>query len=167
MSINAFVFEESGAVTVDWVVLTSALVALGVATLAVVSGGVGEVSNETSTHLASVETGIDSYAFTQTTVDWGAYASVANSHAQGVWGPDAEGRHWAENTYDSWSQLDDSTITSMYNDHYATAITGNTGSEYHRQRADYLAVSQQIMDERGIDRPSGNMSADEVRVLYE
>jgi len=43
-----FVTEERGAVTVDWVVLTAALVGLGLATTAVVSTGVGSLSNETA-----------------------------------------------------------------------------------------------------------------------
>ena len=36
--------EEDGAVTVDWVVLTAAVVGLGLAALAVVRGGVGTQS---------------------------------------------------------------------------------------------------------------------------
>ena len=38
--IKNFVASESGAVTVDWVVLTAAMVGLGMATLMVVSNGV-------------------------------------------------------------------------------------------------------------------------------
>ena len=48
-----FCSEESGAVTVDWVVLTAALVGLGMACAAVVSAGVETVSNETATELAN------------------------------------------------------------------------------------------------------------------
>ncbi|MEO1240106.1 MAG: hypothetical protein AAFW64_10790, partial [Pseudomonadota bacterium] len=47
-----FLHEDRGAVTVDWVVLTSAIVGLGLATTAVVSGGVESLSNETAEELA-------------------------------------------------------------------------------------------------------------------
>jgi len=45
---TSFCSEESGAVTVDWVVLTAAVVGLGLASAAVVSAGVGTVSNDTA-----------------------------------------------------------------------------------------------------------------------
>ena len=41
-----FVADESGAVTVDWVVLTAAIVGLGVAVLASVSNGVEDMSGD-------------------------------------------------------------------------------------------------------------------------
>jgi Flp pilus assembly pilin Flp len=42
---NTFSNDESGAVTVDWVVLTAAIVGLGIAVYAVVSGGISDLSN--------------------------------------------------------------------------------------------------------------------------
>ena len=48
-TIKTFLNDESGAVTVDWVVLTAALVGLGIAAMGVVRGGVagltGDISN--------------------------------------------------------------------------------------------------------------------------
>ena len=44
---------EDGAVTVDWVVLTAAVVGLGVAALAAIRGGVGTLSTTINNHLAS------------------------------------------------------------------------------------------------------------------
>jgi len=43
--LNYFKANESGAVTVDWVVLTSAIVGIGLAVIVLISGGVGEASN--------------------------------------------------------------------------------------------------------------------------
>ncbi|MAN14411.1 hypothetical protein [Alterinioella nitratireducens] len=43
-----FLADDAGAVTVDWVVLTAGLVGLGLATTAVVSAGVEDVSGDTS-----------------------------------------------------------------------------------------------------------------------
>ncbi|WP_127560962.1 hypothetical protein [Nioella ostreopsis] len=48
-----FLGNESGAVTVDWVVLTGALVGLGLATTAIVSAGVQDLSGDTRGTLES------------------------------------------------------------------------------------------------------------------
>lgn len=48
-----FVLSEDGAITVDWVVLTAALVGLGLAVMAVVSGGVENLSGDIDTQLVS------------------------------------------------------------------------------------------------------------------
>ena len=45
--------EEDGAVTVDWVVLTAAVVGLGAAALTLVGGGTKTFSTTISNHLAS------------------------------------------------------------------------------------------------------------------
>jgi Flp pilus assembly pilin Flp len=49
--IQNFAKSESGAVTVDWVVLTAAVVGLGLAVMAVVSGGVENLSRDIDTQL--------------------------------------------------------------------------------------------------------------------
>ncbi|WP_227284288.1 pilus assembly protein [Boseongicola sp. H5] len=59
---KTFIASESGAVTVDWVVLTAAIVGLGLAVMAVVSGGVGEVANSIDTALG--EAGATEWDFT-------------------------------------------------------------------------------------------------------
>ncbi len=50
-----FILAEDGAVTVDWVVLTAALVGLGLAVMAVVSGGVENLSNDIAQELADTD----------------------------------------------------------------------------------------------------------------
>ena len=45
--------DEDGAVTVDWVVLTAAIVGLGIAVLASVRGGTTTLANKISTSLAA------------------------------------------------------------------------------------------------------------------
>ena len=50
-AINTFKNDESGAVTVDWVVLTAALVGLGLAVMGVVSGGIEDLSTDISSAL--------------------------------------------------------------------------------------------------------------------
>ncbi|MEM8823282.1 MAG: pilus assembly protein [Pseudomonadota bacterium] len=48
---TSFAADESGAVTVDWVVLTAALVGLGLAVMTVVRGGVSNLSGDVDTTL--------------------------------------------------------------------------------------------------------------------
>ena len=57
-TIKAFAANESGAVTVDWVVLTAAIVGLGLAVITSVRTGVGSLATDISTSLsgASVAT---------------------------------------------------------------------------------------------------------------
>ncbi|QBY01185.1 hypothetical protein E2K80_10990 [Rhodophyticola sp. CCM32] len=45
-NMTSFWADESGAVTVDWVVLTAALVGLGLAVISVVSGGMEDLSTD-------------------------------------------------------------------------------------------------------------------------
>jgi Flp pilus assembly pilin Flp len=52
---NAFVSDESGAVTVDWVVLTAAIVGLGLAVMSVVSGGIEDLSGNISNALTNTD----------------------------------------------------------------------------------------------------------------
>ncbi|MGI1660771.1 Flp family type IVb pilin [Palleronia sp. KMU-117] len=42
--VSRFSQDEDGAVTVDWVVLTAAIVGIGLAVITVVAGGVGNVT---------------------------------------------------------------------------------------------------------------------------
>jgi len=53
--------EEEGAVTVDWVVLTAAVVGLGIAALAAIKGGTGALTSKINEHLsgASISTTFD------------------------------------------------------------------------------------------------------------
>ena len=49
---KTFKNDEAGAVTVDWVVLTAAIVGLGIAVLATVSDGVENLSGDIDTQLS-------------------------------------------------------------------------------------------------------------------
>ena len=50
--INAFLNDEDGAVTVDWVVLTAAIVGLGIAVVASVRDGVTDMGDRISNSLS-------------------------------------------------------------------------------------------------------------------
>ena len=55
--IKKFRKDEEGAVTVDWVVLTAAVVGLGVAGVTTVSGGVGTLATAISTGVSTSQVG--------------------------------------------------------------------------------------------------------------
>ncbi len=56
-AIKTFAGDESGAVTVDWVVLTAALVGLGLAVMGVISSGLTPVSNNIADGLDATRVG--------------------------------------------------------------------------------------------------------------
>lgn len=62
-AINSFFASESGAVTVDWVVLTAALVAVGVAVIGVVSFGYNDVANATADEMQTQSTTVGDHPF--------------------------------------------------------------------------------------------------------
>ena len=53
MKLFNFLKNEDGAVTVDWVVLTAAIVGLGIAVMASVGGGTTSLSDTISSNLAA------------------------------------------------------------------------------------------------------------------
>ena len=57
--VKKFHAEEDGAVTVDWVVLTAAIVGLGIAVLTSVSGGTTSLADKISSSLSAMS--IQSY----------------------------------------------------------------------------------------------------------
>ncbi|MGN0933830.1 Flp family type IVb pilin [Falsigemmobacter intermedius] len=55
--LNKFRNDESGAVTVDWVVLTAAIVGLGVLVVTQISGAIGEVTTEMAEQIRNTDVG--------------------------------------------------------------------------------------------------------------
>lgn len=70
-SFTSFLSDESGAVTVDWVVLTAALVGLGLAVISVVSTGLEDLSGDIQGQLQAdhVNTGFTSSSSSTTTTE--------------------------------------------------------------------------------------------------
>ena len=52
--IKSFTNDEDGAVTVDWVVLTAAIVGLGVAVLTTVGGATDDYADTVGSHLSTL-----------------------------------------------------------------------------------------------------------------
>ena len=51
--VRRFRLDEAGAITVDWVVLTASIVALGVMVIALLNGNLGSVGAKVNTFLSS------------------------------------------------------------------------------------------------------------------
>jgi Flp pilus assembly pilin Flp len=56
--VKSFVADEAGAVTVDWVVLTAAIVGLGIAVIVAVSSGVNTLGTAISSTVATQTVGV-------------------------------------------------------------------------------------------------------------
>lgn len=52
--LRAFKQQQDGAVTVDWVVLTAAIVGLGIAVMVTVGGATDDYADEIGDHLSSL-----------------------------------------------------------------------------------------------------------------
>ncbi|MEQ3625486.1 MAG: pilus assembly protein [Celeribacter sp.] len=55
--LNNFRNDEDGAVTVDWVVLTAAIVGLGIAVITTVSGGITELGDDIADSVSTTGVG--------------------------------------------------------------------------------------------------------------
>ncbi len=54
-SIRAFLLARDGAITVDWIALTAALVGMGIAAAFFIGASVPEIADQTSSYLANRE----------------------------------------------------------------------------------------------------------------
>jgi len=74
-----FVADELGAVTVDWVVLTAAVVGLGVAVLGVVSKGAQNLSSDIAAQLSGQGTNVPGWSSNGTSSTSGGSAGGTSS----------------------------------------------------------------------------------------
>ena len=161
-AISRFLGNEGGAVTVDWIVLTASIVGLGFVVMTgfndAVQGAALEIvdelsdTNGDSAVVSSVLSGADFLA---------GFVPISPRHGAGSSDP-SKAAAWAQAAYDRMSSKSDDALIKGYNRSYAAAATGQSSA-----RADSVAVSQQVMSERGLGIPAGNQSAAAIRMLYE
>lgn len=163
-----FARDEGGAVAADWVVLTSAIVGLGLAIVTTVSAGVMSGSDALTEDLGSaIEQGSDTSAEplgeTAMTGDefLAGFTPLSSRHGSN-WGGGGQPQSWAQAAYGRMSAMSDSSLVSNYNKNYSKAAAGTS-----RTRADRAAVAQQVMSERGIGIPPGNKTSSEIRAMYQ
>ena len=129
-----FVYDESGAVTVDWVVLTAAIVGLGLAVLAVTSGGVENLSEDTATELASIDPGASTFA------------SLSNSPFDlSGWTPLGYGASAFASITAAVASNGDAVVLSQLDTHAPLAANGSS------QDADIYAIAYAEAQSRNLD----------------
>lgn len=144
MDLRQFFADESGAVTVDWIVLTASIVGLGIATVSAVRTGTNALAADISNSLTAANvnalTGLDGFTFT---------------------------RHGAEALANVWSTVrgrSDADLTAFAdwqtNNALAALEEGNTNMATMWMERRY--ISEQVMSERGITVPQTAQSAAEL-----
>ena len=147
--------DEDGAVTTDWVVLTAAVVGLGLVAATSIGGGTTEAAAGVASSVGStVSTAL---GHEQTTEEFLASYDPVSSRHRGGSGSDS----WVRGSYDYTSKMSDSQLAASYARNYTKAMTGT-----NPVAADRLAVRERVMQERGMAIPSGNQTASQVRKLY-
>ncbi|OUS05324.1 hypothetical protein A9Q96_12125 [Rhodobacterales bacterium 52_120_T64] len=133
--------NESGAVTVDWVVLTAAIVGIAITVIALISGGVESASSGTSDRVISASL-------------FGGGGTVYGSESDySPWG------HLYPDSYNSgMSTADVSDLETLYLAAYDEALNSPDP-----MTIDTLAGYEAAMVERGVDVPDGNSSASELQ----
>lgn len=141
---SRYLKSDSGAVTVDWVVLTAALVGLGLATMAVVSMGVQDTSEDIQDQLEASDIISASFAPTSeqllaayTPLSWNEANWNAN-YAAYVNQPDG----WLDARIDALVPFLEDRVTQGHGVHSGSGHT-----------ADEIMLVLQIRDERGTNHP--------------
>lgn len=137
-----FLRTDSGAVTVDWVVLAGAVVGIGIAAVASVRTGVIDMGGDIDSSLSGA-----SVAALATLGGTGAYVHTLLSVPQ--------------STYDSWMNTLGSYDTSRAENLYTTlagmidSMISGGNSSTSALYIDLLAATQERMDQLGASPPNG------------
>ncbi len=144
-AISQFKNDESGAVTVDWVVLTAAIVGIALAVIALVSGGVQTASSGINDELNTA--GAFSNIFASAGIPYGLDSGFVPFQLGTVGIPNSG--------YDEFYNQAITLDTQAYYDTAYLEATNNPGP----LELDRLAASEQALIDGGLDVPSGNSSA--------
>ncbi|GIT89913.1 hypothetical protein JANAI62_06030 [Jannaschia pagri] len=164
MTQQNFLSDESGAVTVDWVVLTAALVGLGLAVMGVVSTGISNQSQDIDTALEADNIIRTSFAGLGTTSNLStAERDAAISTARGLQNTDLQADlavfEGDSANYSDWTNViaDENTTTSVSNGVTTyTSGDGNTtftSTQYESQgvASDNAAIYADEVNQRGLN----------------
>lgn len=137
---SLFLADDSGAVTVDWVVLTAAVVGLGLATMAVVSAGVEDLSGDVRTQLETQEI---SASFASATVDW--EAGQWDQHNAGIY-----------DSYVAWMANfeDQQLLDHMNNMEQYAELPAGSGHPYDTYHDEFYIAQDEAVSRGLIDPPA-------------
>jgi len=170
MWIRNFVENEDAAVTVDWVVLAAACVSLAIGVTNVTAAAMGDLSRDLRAELTNTDPSRNYFDELMNYAVFGEYTAFAGTYGAD-WengGVNSDGLNWAQAAYDSYASLDSETLLNNYDYHYEVATTGDPlTNATDAESVDHVAVLERMLTDRGFSMPDGNMTADEVRALYE
>ena len=151
----SFFRDESGAVTVDWVVLSAGVVGLGLATLAVASGGVENLSGDIAQDLANVDvTALPFGGAVAALLDYSGYSLVGPLHSEG----------WRASEQDRFAAMDDAQLMADFAHSYAIAQGGVYPHAQHE--TDRMGVMLSEMSTRGMEIPDMDPSYEALHASY-
>lgn len=153
---KSFFAEDSGAVTVDWVVLTAAIVGLGLAVMTVVSDGVGTTSNAMADELSDSETIMAVASFSRGgSFSFSSYTSIGD-WTNGSWAYSSAADYHTATASMSVSDLQ--TFAASYESHAANTSLSQNERNVH---ADSYAAHYDTLQSIGED-VSGMTHPDDV-----
>lgn len=158
-SLTNWMKDESGAVTVDWTVLAAAVVGLGIASVAAVRSGAGDLATDIGNALSSASVATLGALGAGTTEDGGDYV-----HALLV---------ASEDMYASWmSELEsysDEDVAAIYASYAADAASFIESGDMNSAAIylDVLAAVNETLADRGLDIPDGSATVQDLDDAYQ
>lgn len=153
MGIKTFWENDSGAITVDWVMITAGVVGLALATTAVVVGGVQDLSGETQSALGAIDPGTAWFGAAEAVSSaWGDFAMVNR------YGLDAA-------HFDGWA-VAGGTEEDAIMSRYMAAVAGLDSWADRGEAIDALGAAEAALLENGYGLPSDTPRYEDVRISY-
>lgn len=157
-----FIKSNLGAVAVDWVVLSAAVVGLGGSVMVSVSDGALSLAGTTSSSIDDVIASKSAPSKQPAPVKLSKfdamlaeYKPLYDDHQQ-----DKEGK-WASSLYDQLAKMDKKELMNRYEESYKAAMTWGPD-----KYTDILRVTEFRMAELGLKVPKGNIPAEELHKKY-
>jgi Flp pilus assembly pilin Flp len=136
--------DERGAATVDFTVMTAAVIGLGLATIVAVSGGVDDLSGYVGVQLEDM---IDSAA-----PDYSTVGLLHKNHDES----------WRQVLQERLKTFNDNRLTRVYDNAYVLATSVDSTLNQRRNGVDRLGVIETEMYSRGMTIPEGNTSFEDL-----
>lgn len=155
-----FLLSEDGAVTVDWVVLTAALVGLCLAAMAVVSGGVEDLSSDIDTQLVSqgITTEFET-AFAGLTAD-----TLTSWHHNEAW---YDGTTAAYSDPGQWSEAQLVAQHQAMADTILAANPADIASGHYQNAIDHMGAIEIGMAANGIEVPASGIDYETAYIQHQ
>lgn len=170
MMTQDFIADETGAATVDWVVLAAACVALAIGVSEVTANAMATLSNDVRAELTNTDPSRNYFDEIMNLAIFSDYVALSDAYGE-EWngsGTDSDGNTWAMAAYNAYAGMNDADLVSQYEYHYELAVEGAVDGDPDAARSvDHMTVVERIMSDRDLATPDDNLSASEVRALYE